>query len=156
MDLSKNKRFSTQEAKNDVPSTEKRKKVPVCKMLHLRSSELFSSSILPDLSKDNSIQRQVYDSCIIWVGAVFSICNDILTIYCHKDLHHRWCWGLRSASGQSISKNVEIKQNQNLHFQKEEPNKVWNLHSPNPNSPRRNQLSLLCNLEMGDKGSNGI
>ena len=40
MDLSKNKRFSTQKVKNNVPSTEKRKKVPVCKMLHLNPPNL--------------------------------------------------------------------------------------------------------------------
>ena len=57
MDLSKSKRFSIQEAQNNVPSTEQRKKVPVCKMLHLRSSETLSSSTLPDLSEDNSIQK---------------------------------------------------------------------------------------------------
>ena len=35
MDLSKNKRFSTQEAINHIPRTKKRNKVPVCKMLPL-------------------------------------------------------------------------------------------------------------------------
>ena len=33
MDLLKNSHFSTEEAKNYIPSTEKRKKVPVCEML---------------------------------------------------------------------------------------------------------------------------
>ena len=33
MDLSKNSRLSTEEAKNYIPGTEKRKKVPVCEML---------------------------------------------------------------------------------------------------------------------------
>ena len=35
MDLSKNKHFSTQKAINYIPCTEKRKKVPVCKMFPL-------------------------------------------------------------------------------------------------------------------------
>ena len=35
MDLLKNSHFSTEEAKNYIPSTEKRKKVPVCEMLEL-------------------------------------------------------------------------------------------------------------------------
>ena len=64
-------------------------------------------------------------------------------------------WDLPLVSGQSISKKIEIKQGRHLNFQKEEPwNKVWNLYSPKPKSPRRNHLSLLCNLELGDKGSN--
>ena len=46
MDLSKNNRFSAEEAKNYIPCTEKRKKVPVCEMLELSRS----LSILPSLS----------------------------------------------------------------------------------------------------------
>ena len=33
MDLSKNNHFSEEEAINDIPRTEKRKKVPVCEIL---------------------------------------------------------------------------------------------------------------------------
>ena len=47
MDLSKNNRFSTQEAINHITHTEKRKKVPVCEMSE--SSESLSP-LLPNLS----------------------------------------------------------------------------------------------------------
>ena len=45
MDLSKNNRFSAEEARNYIPRTDKRKKVPVCEMLEF--SEFLSSSMLP-------------------------------------------------------------------------------------------------------------
>ena len=48
MDISKDNRFSAEEAINHIPRTEKRKKVPVCEMLD--SSESFSSSMFPILS----------------------------------------------------------------------------------------------------------
>ena len=48
MVLSKNNYFSTEEAINYIPHTEKRKKVPVCEMFE--SSGYLSSSILPILS----------------------------------------------------------------------------------------------------------
>ena len=129
MDLSKNKRFSTQKVKNNVPSTEKRKKVPVCKMLHLSPLNLCPPQYF-----------QIYLKIIAYRGK--------FTIPTSSKLEPL-------TSGQRIFKKIEIKQSRHLHFQKEEPwNKVWNLHSPKPNSARRNQLSQLCNLELGDKGSN--
>ena len=48
MGLLKNNRFLTKEAINDIPCTEKGKKVPVCEML--QSPELFPFSMLPMLS----------------------------------------------------------------------------------------------------------
>ena len=39
-------------------------------------------------TEDNSIQRQIYYSSIIYVGHALSIQNDFLTLYCHKKLHH--------------------------------------------------------------------
>ena len=48
MVLSKNNHFSTEEAINYIPHTEKRKKVPVCAMFE--SSGSLSSSILPILA----------------------------------------------------------------------------------------------------------
>ena len=48
MDLSKNYLFSAEAAINDIPRTEKRKKVPVCEMLE--SSRSLSSLIYPILS----------------------------------------------------------------------------------------------------------
>ena len=89
MDLSKNKRFSAQEAINYIPRTEKRKKVPICKMLPLGPLGLcppITSNFVME-TEDNNIQRQVHDSYTIYVGTVFSICNDFLTLYCHKELH---------------------------------------------------------------------
>ena len=89
MDLSKNKRFSTQEAINYIPHAEKRKKVPVRKMLPLDPLDLCppNTSNFVMETEDNSIQRQVYDSYLIYVGTVFSICNNFLIFYCHKELH---------------------------------------------------------------------
>ena len=48
MDLSKNNCFSAEEAKNYIPPTEKRKKVPVCEILEFCWS--LSSSMIPSLS----------------------------------------------------------------------------------------------------------
>ena len=48
MDLSKNNHFSAEEAINDIPCTEKRKKVPVSEMI--QSSRSLSSPIFPVLS----------------------------------------------------------------------------------------------------------
>ena len=48
MDLSKKNRFSTQEAVDYIPSTEKRRKVPVCEMPE--SSGSWPSAMLPILS----------------------------------------------------------------------------------------------------------
>ena len=48
MDLSKNNCFSAEEAKNYIPHTEKRKKVPVYEMLEFSWS--LSSSMIPILS----------------------------------------------------------------------------------------------------------
>ena len=47
MHVSKNNRFSTQEAINFIPCTKRRKKVPVCEMFE--SSGSLSSSMLPNL-----------------------------------------------------------------------------------------------------------
>ena len=47
MDLSKNNRFSAEEARNYIPRTDKRKKVPVCEMLEFSGS--LSPSMLPIL-----------------------------------------------------------------------------------------------------------
>ena len=38
MDLSKSNRFSAEQAKNDIPRTEKRKKVSICEILEFLSS----------------------------------------------------------------------------------------------------------------------
>ena len=46
-------------------------------------------------TEDNSIQRQLYNSSIIWVGAALSMQNKF---YFHKELHHRWFSSLRSSS----------------------------------------------------------
>ena len=48
MVLSKNNRFSAEDAKNYIPRSEKRKKVPVCEMLEISGS--MSSTVLPILS----------------------------------------------------------------------------------------------------------
>ena len=48
MNFTKTNRFSAEEAKNYIPCTEKRKKVPKCKMLEFSGS--LSSSMLPILS----------------------------------------------------------------------------------------------------------
>ena len=48
MDLSKNSRFSEEEAKSYIPRTKKRRKLPVCEMLEF--SETLSSSMLQILS----------------------------------------------------------------------------------------------------------
>ena len=48
MVLSKNNRSSAEEAKNYIPRSEKRKKVPVCEMLEISGS--MSSTLLPILS----------------------------------------------------------------------------------------------------------
>ena len=57
MDLSKNNSFLTEEVINFIARTEKKKKVPVCKMLE---SSAFWSSFLMETEK-----RQVYSSYII-------------------------------------------------------------------------------------------
>ena len=158
MDLSKNKRFPRQKAKNNVLSTLKRKKVPVCKMLHLsplnicppQNFEIYLKIIayrgkfrIPISSKSELIFQYVM---ISWR---YIVTNSFI-------IDAGGTWELPLVSGQSISKKIEIKQSRHLLFQKEEAwNKVGNLQSPNPNSPRRNQLPLFCNLEVGDKRSNG-
>ena len=76
MDLSKSNRFSAEQAKNDTPRTEKRKKVSVCEILEFLSSMwntwilceyfvlLHASNFIME-TEDNSLQRQLYDSSII-------------------------------------------------------------------------------------------
>ena len=76
MDLSKSNRFSAEQAKNDIPRTEKRKKVSVCEILEFLSSMwntwilceyfvlLHASNFIME-TEDNSLQRQLYDSSII-------------------------------------------------------------------------------------------
>ena len=63
MDLSKNNRFSAEEAKNYISRTEKRKAVPVCEMLEFSWS--LSYSIIPILSLKKIAQRQLNDTSII-------------------------------------------------------------------------------------------
>ena len=76
MNLSKSNRFSAEQAKNDIPRTEKRKKVSVCEILEFLSSMwntwvlceyfvlLHASNFIME-PEDNSLQRQLYDSSII-------------------------------------------------------------------------------------------
>ena len=64
MHLSKNNCFSAEKAKNYIPRTEKRKKVPVYEMFEFSWS--LSFSMIPILSwKLKCIQRQLYNSSII-------------------------------------------------------------------------------------------
>ena len=63
MDLSKNNRFSAEEAKDYISCTEKRKTVPVCEMLEFSLS--LSYSIIPILSLKKIAQKQLYDTSII-------------------------------------------------------------------------------------------
>ena len=158
MDLSKNKRFPREKAKNNVPSTGKRMKVPVCKMLHLSPLNICPSQ-----------KFQIYLKIIAYRGKfTIPISSTLELISQYVMISWRYIvtksfitdaggtWELPLVSGQSISKKIEIKQSRHLLFQKKEPwNKVWNIHSLNPNSPKRNQRSVFCNLEVGDKGSNG-
>ena len=70
MDLSKSNRFSAEQAKNDTPRTEKRKKVSVCEILEFLSSMwntwilceyfvlLHASNFIME-TEDNSLQRQL-------------------------------------------------------------------------------------------------
>ena len=67
MDLSKNNRFSAEEAKNYIPRTEKRKflnsmwnTLILCEYFAL----LHASNFIME-TEDNSLQRQLYDSFII-------------------------------------------------------------------------------------------
>ena len=55
-------------------------------------------------TEDNSIQRQLYESSIIWVGATLLIRNDF---HIHKELHHRWSGGWRSTSGLLLLKKIK-------------------------------------------------
>ena len=83
-----------------IRGTGKRKKVPVSKILE-------SSGSLPlphGLSfivetRDNNMQGQLSNSSIIQAGAALSVWIDFLTLYCHKEIHHKWSGGPRSASG---------------------------------------------------------
>ena len=65
----------------------------LCVFVLLRPSNLIMET------EDNNVQRQVYNSYIMQVGAALSIRNVFLTLYCHKELHHNWCEGPISASG---------------------------------------------------------
>ena len=65
MNLSKNNRFSAEEAINYISGTEKRKKVPVCEMRVLWVFVLRHASNIIMENEDNSIQKQLYDSSII-------------------------------------------------------------------------------------------
>ena len=96
MDLSKNNRFSAEEAKNYTPRTKKRKRYLYVKCLNSLVFVLLHASNFVMETEDNSIQRQLYDSSIIWVGATLLIRNDF---HIRKELHHRWSRGWRSTSG---------------------------------------------------------
>ena len=100
MDLSKKDSFSTQETTNYIPHAKKRKEsTSMLNTWVIWVFALLSASKYVKETEDNKIKRQVYDSYIIKIEAVFSVYNDLLTLYCHKALHHRWCGGLRSLSG---------------------------------------------------------
>ena len=60
MELSKNNRFSAEEAINYIPCTEKRKKVSSPLGLYSPHASIFTKE-----TQDNSRQRQFYDSSII-------------------------------------------------------------------------------------------
>ena len=90
MNLSKN------EAKNYTPCTEKRKKgTSMWNAWVLWVFALLHASKFIMETEDNSMQRQLYDSSIIYVGATLLRRNDF---HCHKGLHKRWSGGPRSAS----------------------------------------------------------
>ena len=65
MDLSKNNRFSAEEAKNYTPRTKKRKRYLYVKCLNSLVFVLLHASNFVMETEDNSIQRQLYDSSII-------------------------------------------------------------------------------------------
>ena len=114
MDLSKKDSFSTQETINYIPHAKKRKEST--NMLNtwvIWVFALLSASKYVKETEDNKIKRQVYDSYIIKIEAVFSVYNDLLTLYCHKALITDdvgvWdpslvCW----FSVQSITKEIQI------------------------------------------------
>ena len=166
IDLSRKKLFSTQEAINNIPSTAKRKKVALCKMFPLGSLGLLglSSSILPVLSWQLKIiayrgMFTVPTSSKLELFSQYVMTSWRYIVTRNLIIDDVGVWDLPLVflfSGQRISKKIKIKQSQHLHVQKEDQwNKVWNFHSPNPSFPRRNQLSLLCNIELGDKGGSG-
>ena len=53
-------------------------------------------------TEKNSTQRQLDNSSIIQVEAAISIQNHFLTLYSHKELHHRCSGGPRSTSGMLV------------------------------------------------------
>ena len=113
MDLSKNNCFSAEEAKNYIPHTEKRKKVPVYEMLEFSWSS--SSSMVPILSWKLKLHTEAALRFL-----TLSIRNDF---HCHKELHHRWSGNPISAfifclfSVQNITKNNKTLRSQYLHDQ---------------------------------------
>ena len=85
MDLSKNNCFSAEEAKNYIPHTEKRKKVPVYEMLEFSWS--LSSSMIPILSWKLKMHTEAslrFLHHLSW--SCFVNTNDF---HCHKEPHHR-------------------------------------------------------------------
>ena len=94
--LSKNNRFTAEEAKNYIPRTEKRKKGTSMWNAWARwVFVLLHASNFIMKTGDNSMQRQLYNSSIIQVGAALLMRSDF---HCHKELHHRCSGGPRSAS----------------------------------------------------------
>ena len=97
MDISKKNRFSAEKAINYFPSHwEKKKGTNMWNAWVLRVFLLSHASNFLMGTEDNSIQRQLYDSFIIYVGAALPMRNDFLILYCHKELHRRWSVGPRS------------------------------------------------------------
>ena len=100
MDISKKNRFSAEKAINYFPSHwEKKKGTNMWNAWVLRVFLLSHASNFLMGTEDNSIQRQLYDSFIIYVGAALPMRNDFLILYCHKELHRRWSVGPRSGCG---------------------------------------------------------
>ena len=100
MDISKKNRFSAEKAINYFLSHwEREKGTNTWNAWVLRVFLLSHASNFLMGTEDNSIQRQLYDSFIIYVGAALPMRNDFLILYCHKELHRRWSVGPRSASG---------------------------------------------------------
>ena len=88
--ISKNNRFSAEEAINYIHRTEKRRKLPVCEILGSLGS--LSSPMLPILSWKLKILAYRGTSAIppsSKDGAALSIRNGFLTLYCYKELHRR-------------------------------------------------------------------
>ena len=93
MDLSKNNCFSAEEAKNYIPHTEKRKKVPVYEMLEFSWS--LSSSMIPILSWKLKIHTEAALRFLHHINWSCFVNTKLLLL--SQKLHHRWSESPRSA-----------------------------------------------------------